>query len=138
MVKIIINQKECNIVGFVINNHAISDERDFHHDVALVGEAFDMVCNSVSVLSQSVLIGLDEVLKLNCTYEISDGYLKLDICLLYTSQSIDVLKGIEIGTFKGKNFNINGFTFDNLKKENMKKEFIDCMSYIKNLSLIHI
>ena len=79
MVKIIINQKECNIVGFVINNHAISDERDFHHDVALVGEAFDMVCNSVSVLSQSVLIGLDEVLKLNCTYEISDGYLKLDI-----------------------------------------------------------
>ena len=79
MVKITINQKECNIVGFVINNHAISDERDFQNDAALVGEAFDMICNSVSVLSQSVLIGLDEVLKLNCTYEIMDGYLKLDI-----------------------------------------------------------
>lgn len=38
-----------------------------------------MVCNSVSVLSQSVLIGIDEVLKLNCTYEIADGYLKLDL-----------------------------------------------------------
>ena len=79
MVKITINQKECNIVGFVINNHAISDERDFQNDAALVGEAFDMICNSVSVLSQSVLIGLYEVLKLNCTYEIMDGYLKLDI-----------------------------------------------------------
>jgi uncharacterized protein YsxB (DUF464 family) len=38
-----------------------------------------MICNSVAVLSQSVLIGLDEVLKLNSTYEISDGYLKLDL-----------------------------------------------------------
>lgn len=49
-------------------------------------------------------------------------------------QSIDILNGIEIGTLKGQNFNINGFTFDNLKKENMKKEFIDCMNYIKNNS----
>ena len=29
-----------------------------------------MVCNSVSVLSQSAIIGLDEVLKLNVNYEI--------------------------------------------------------------------
>ena len=49
-------------------------------------------------------------------------------------QSVDILKGIEIGTFKGQNFNINGFTFDNLKKENVKKEFIDCMNYIKDNS----
>jgi uncharacterized protein YsxB (DUF464 family) len=54
-------------------------DRDFNNDIALVGEAFDMVCNSVSVLSQSVVIGLDEVLKLNSTYEIGDGYLKLDL-----------------------------------------------------------
>jgi hypothetical protein len=79
MIKIIINQNKNNIVGFVIDNHAMPDDRDFHHDVTLVGEAFDMVCNSVSVLSQSVLIGLDEVLKLNCSYEIAEGYLKLDL-----------------------------------------------------------
>lgn len=79
MVKIQINQHNGNIIGFVINNHALCADRDFHNDVALVGEAFDMVCNSVSVLSQSVIIGLDEVLKLNSTYEIGDGYLKLDL-----------------------------------------------------------
>ncbi len=38
-----------------------------------------MICNSVSVLSQSAIIGLDEVLKLNVNYEMSDGYLKLDL-----------------------------------------------------------
>ena len=38
-----------------------------------------MVCNSVSVLGQSVIIGLDEVLKLNVNYEISDGYLSLNL-----------------------------------------------------------
>ena len=79
MIKVTINQHKSNIVSFIIDNHALPSERDFHNDVALVGEAFDMVCNSVSVLSQSVLIGLDEVLKLNSTYEIGDGYLKLDL-----------------------------------------------------------
>ena len=71
--------KNNDIIGFVIDNHAMPGDRDFNNDVLLVGEAFDMVCNSVSVLSQSVLIGIDEVLKLNCTYEIADGYLKLDL-----------------------------------------------------------
>lgn len=79
MIKVKINQHDGNIIGFVIDNHAIPADRDFRNDVALVGEAFDMVCNSVSVLSQSVIIGLDEVLKLNSTYEIGDGYLKLDL-----------------------------------------------------------
>ena len=71
--------KNDNIIGFVIDSHAMPEDRDFNNDVLLVGEAFDMVCNSVSVLSQSVLIGIDEVLKLNCTYEVADGYLKLDL-----------------------------------------------------------
>ncbi len=79
MIKVSIQKSNNNIIGFVINNHALPDERDFHNDAALVGEAFDMICNSVSVLSQSVIIGLDEVLKLNCTYEMKDGYLKLDL-----------------------------------------------------------
>ncbi|AGF58948.1 MULTISPECIES: ribosomal-processing cysteine protease Prp [Clostridium] len=79
MISVKINQHKDNIVGFIIDNHAMPADRDFQNDVALVGEAFDMVCNSVSVLSQSVVIGLDEVLMLNSTYEISDGYLKLDL-----------------------------------------------------------
>lgn len=79
MIKVKIKQQDNNIVGFVMNNHAMSRDRDFINDPALVGEAFDLICNSVSVLSQSVIIGLDEVLKLNSTYEINDGYLKLDL-----------------------------------------------------------
>ena len=79
MITVKINKKESKIVGFVMNGHALSDDRDFSRDSALVGEAFDLICNSISVLSQSVIIGLDEVLKLNSTYEIKDGYLKLDL-----------------------------------------------------------
>lgn len=79
MVKVKIKQHNENIVGFVMNGHALGDDRDSSNDPALVGEAFDLICNSVSVLSQSVIIGLDEVLKLNSTYEIKDGYLKLDL-----------------------------------------------------------
>ncbi|WP_315073398.1 ribosomal-processing cysteine protease Prp [uncultured Clostridium sp.] len=79
MIKVKVKQHKDVIVGFVINGHAMSGDRDFSNDSALIGEAFDMICNSVSVLSQSVIIGLDEVLKLNSTYEMKDGYLKLDI-----------------------------------------------------------
>jgi uncharacterized protein YsxB (DUF464 family) len=79
MIKVKVKQHKDVIVGFVINGHAMSGDRDFSNDSALVGEAFDMICNSVSVLSQSVIIGLDEVLKLNSTYEMKDGYLKLDL-----------------------------------------------------------
>jgi hypothetical protein len=79
MIRVSIKKVTSNIVSFVIDSHAMPEDRDFHHDVALVGEAFDMVCNSVSVLSQSVLIGIDEVLKLNCNYEMADGLLKLDL-----------------------------------------------------------
>ena len=40
-----------------------------------IGDAYDLICNSVSVLSQSTLIGMDEVLKLNSNYEIKmDSY----------------------------------------------------------------
>ena len=79
MVRVKIREKSNKIIGFVIDGHALSDGRDFSSDAALVGEAFDLICNSVAVLSQSVIIGIDEVLKLNCTYEINDGYLKLDL-----------------------------------------------------------
>lgn len=88
MVKVKVREKSKKIIGFVINGHALSDDRDFSSDSALVGEAFDLICNSVAVLSQSVIIGIDEVLKLNCTYEMKDGYLNLDL-QDFTSEEIE-------------------------------------------------
>lgn len=74
MIKVRFQTKKDNIISFIVKGHALENR-----DVILAGEAYDMVCNSVSVLSQSVIIGLDEVMKLNVNYEISDGYLKLDL-----------------------------------------------------------
>lgn len=74
MIKLDIYKNKDIIFGFKIQNHALRER-----EAILVGEAYDMVCNSISVLSQSVLIGLDEVLKLNVPYEMSDGYIKLDL-----------------------------------------------------------
>ena len=74
MREIRIEYKNENIMSFRINNHAL-----IGREAILAGDAYDMVCNSVSVLSQSVVIGLDEVLKLNVNYEIRDGYLALDL-----------------------------------------------------------
>ena len=74
MIEIKIRSHKENILSFKISNHALRDR-----DAILAGEAYDMVCNTVSVLSQSVIIGLDEVLKLNCNYEMMDGYLALDL-----------------------------------------------------------
>ena len=79
MIKAKIYSNDENITGFTIDSHAMPEGRDFNSNELQVGEAFDMVCNSVSVLSQSVIIGLDNVLGLNCTYEIGDGYLSLDL-----------------------------------------------------------
>ncbi|MBE6051419.1 MAG: ribosomal-processing cysteine protease Prp [Clostridium sp.] len=75
MIEIKIRSEKDNILSFSINNHAIGRERD----AIIAGDAFDMICNTVSVLSQSVIIGFDEVLKLNVNYEMKDGYLALDL-----------------------------------------------------------
>jgi uncharacterized protein YsxB (DUF464 family) len=124
MVKVKIKQHNNNIVGFVINGHALSDDRDFSNDLALVGEAFDLICNSIAVLSQSVIIGLDEVLKLNSTYEMKDGYLKLDLQdfnLEELNQAQVLLKTFE----KSVESVILGF--DQLVGEKKRKEYITLM-----------
>lgn len=74
MIKIRIQSRNNNIISYTIKDHALRDR-----EAVLIGEAYDMVCNSVSVLSQSVIIGLDEILKLNVSYEMADGYLNLDL-----------------------------------------------------------
>jgi hypothetical protein len=74
MIEVKIRSKNNQILSFSINNHAL-----LGREAIIAGEAYDMVCNSVSVLSQSVIIGLDEVLKLNVNYEMKDGYLALNL-----------------------------------------------------------
>lgn len=75
MIKVSIqSDKQKNIISFTMKGHAMENR-----DAILAGEAYDMVCNSISVLSQSVIIGLDEVLNLNVNYEIGEGYLKVDL-----------------------------------------------------------
>ena len=75
MIKIIIfKQKEISL-GFKIEGHALSREEM----ESTTGDAYDMICNSVSVLSQSVVIGMEEVLKLPVKYEVKDGFLSLNL-----------------------------------------------------------
>ena len=74
MIKVIIKLKDQDITSISIDNHALEGR-----EAILAGDAYDMVCNSVSVLGQSVIIGLDEVLKLNVNYEIGEGHLKVDL-----------------------------------------------------------
>ena len=69
MIKIIILKQKHISLGFKIEGHALSREEI----ESVTGEAFDLICNSVSVLSQSVIIGMQEVLKLPIKYEINDG-----------------------------------------------------------------
>lgn len=124
MINVKINQHENNIVGFVIDNHAMSRDRDFINDPALVGEAFDMICNSVSVLAQSVIIGLDEVLELNSTYEMKDGYLKLDL-QDFNQEELNQAQVLLITFEKSLESVILGF--DQLVGEKKRKEYITLM-----------
>ena len=75
MIKIVILKKQDLNFGFKISGHALS-RKEIENTI---GDAYDMICNSVSVLSQSVLIGMEEVLKISVKYEIKDGFLSLDL-----------------------------------------------------------
>ena len=116
--------KKDNIMGFIIDSHAMPEDRDFNNDVLLVGEAFDIVCNSVSVLSQSVLIGIDEVLKLNCTYEMADGYLKLD--LTDFSEEELMQSQVLLKTFE-KSLESVIFSLDQMFGINKRREYINLL-----------
>ncbi|MCI9069090.1 ribosomal-processing cysteine protease Prp [Clostridium sp.] len=73
MIKVIIFKKKHISLGFKIEGHALSREEIEN----TTGDSYDMICNSVSVLSQSTVIGMQEVLKLPIKYEINDGFLSL-------------------------------------------------------------
>lgn len=75
MIEVTILRKGNLSLGFKISGHALSREEIEN----TIGDAYDLICNSVSVLSQSVVIGMEEVLKLPVKYEINDGYLSLNL-----------------------------------------------------------
>lgn len=75
MIKVTIFQKDNISYGFKIKGHALSREQMKSEK----GDVYDLVCNSVSVLSQSVVIGAEEVLKLPVKYDIEDGFLHMNL-----------------------------------------------------------
>lgn len=74
MIKIKVFKKENLRLGFKIEGHALSKA-----ELEKSGDAYDLICNSVSVLSQGTLIGIEEVLKLKVKYKINDGFLHIDL-----------------------------------------------------------
>ncbi len=60
-----------------------------HAGYAKHGE--DIVCSAVSVLAQTILIGLVEVLKQEVEYEISEGYLEFNLENKNNNDSINAL-----------------------------------------------
>ena len=78
MIKVIIFKQKHVSLGFKIEGHALSREEI----ESATGDVYDMICNSVSVLSQSTVIGITEVLKLPVKYEINDVFLSLNLSSL--------------------------------------------------------
>lgn len=60
-----------------------------HADYAKHGE--DIVCAAVSVLAQTIIIGLVEVLKQDIEYKISEGYLMFNLDNKNNNDSINAL-----------------------------------------------
>lgn len=75
MIKVTIFKKDDISYGFKIKGHALSREQMESE----TGDVYDLVCNSVSVLSQSAVIGVTEVLKLPVKYDTKDGFLHMNL-----------------------------------------------------------
>ncbi|MGL5085606.1 MAG: ribosomal-processing cysteine protease Prp [Clostridium sp.] len=80
MIRVTIFQKNNISYGFKIKGHALSREQMESE----TGDVNDMICNSISVLSQSAVIGITEVLKLPVKYDTEDGFLQMNLFNLKT------------------------------------------------------
>ncbi|MGH4118828.1 ribosomal-processing cysteine protease Prp [Clostridium sp.] len=58
------------IVSFKIKGHAMPKESKLD---------IDLICNSISVISQTTVIGIEQVLKIKVKYDIKDGFLSLNL-----------------------------------------------------------
>jgi len=100
MVKVEFVRRKGKVVSFKIKGHAQPKEKQL--DV-------DLICNSISVISQTTVIGIEEVLKIKVKYVIDDGFLNLNLedqtiedierCQVLLETMILGLKSIEI-TYK--------------------------------------
>jgi len=70
MVKVEFVRRSGNIVSFKIKGHAMPKEAKL--DV-------DLICAAISAISQTTVIGIEEVLKIKAKYVIEDGFLNLNL-----------------------------------------------------------
>jgi len=78
------------------------------------GHAESLICCAISAISQTTVIGIEEVLKINVKYDIRDGFLNLNLegqtledverCQILLETMILGLKSIEITD--GKNIKV--------------------------------
>ena len=86
-----------NIVSFEMKGHAMPKQAQL--DV-------DLICTAISAISQTTVIGIEEVLKIKVKYDIKDGFLNLNLedqtlydikkCQVLLETMILGLKSIEI------------------------------------------
>lgn len=97
MVKVEFVRRKGEIVSFKIKGHAMPKEEQL--DV-------DLICSAISAISQTTVIGIEEVLKIKAKYCIEDGFLNLNLenqtledierCQVLLETMILGLKSIEI------------------------------------------
>jgi len=85
------------IVSFKIQGHAMPREAQIK---------VDLICAGISAISQTTVIGIEEVLKIKAKYDIKDGFLNLDLgnqtledierCQVLLDTMVLGLKSIEI------------------------------------------
>lgn len=68
MTSVTFKKKDEYLISFKIKGHAGFDE-----------EGEDIVCSAISMISQTTLIGILEVLKIDVEYCIEDGFLNLSL-----------------------------------------------------------
>ncbi|MFL0195782.1 ribosomal-processing cysteine protease Prp [Clostridium sp. WILCCON 0269] len=68
MIEALFEKKSCNLISVELKGHAESVE-----------QGYDLVCSAASAISQSIVIGITEVLKLNLNYSLKNGFLSFSL-----------------------------------------------------------
>ncbi|MFT5872751.1 MAG: hypothetical protein ACI8WT_001687 [Clostridium sp.] len=97
MVKVEFVRSSGKIVSFKMKGHAKPKEAQL--DV-------DLICSAISAISQTIVIGIEEVLKIKVKYDTDDGFLNLNLegqtlqdierCQVLLETMILGLKSIEV------------------------------------------
>ncbi|GCD09138.1 ribosomal-processing cysteine protease Prp [Clostridium tagluense] len=70
MVKVEFVRRASKIVSFKIKGHALPKEEQL---------GVDLICSAISAISQTTVIGIEEVLKIKVKYYIEDGFLNVNL-----------------------------------------------------------